>query len=97
MPPHKEYFVWDAQKYDANIKKHGVDFYEAATVFDDPQAVSFYDEAHSLDEDRFIIIGLSANERVLMVCHCFRENGDIVRIISARKAIKSEINIYGGL
>ena len=92
-----ERFIWDENKHDANIKKHGIDFYEAATVFDDPNAVSAYDVDHSNDEDRFVIIGTSINMRMLIVCHCFRENGNLVRIISARKAKKRESMLYGGV
>jgi len=85
-----ESFIWDENKRNANIKKHGIDFYEAATVFEDPNALSAYDIEHSYDEDRFIIIGMSENMRMLLVCHCFRENGEVVRIISARKAKKRD-------
>ncbi|MCL2378864.1 MAG: BrnT family toxin [Defluviitaleaceae bacterium] len=77
-------------------KKHGIDFFEAATVFDDPNAVSAYDDEHSHDEDRFVIIGMSENMRMLIVCHCFRVNGNFIRIISPRKAKKMETMLYGG-
>ena len=90
-----ERYVWDKNKHDANIDKHGIDFYEAATVFADPYAVTEYDDEHSYDEDRFVIIGISENMRMLIVCHCYRDN-DIVRIISARKATRPEANQYGG-
>ena len=93
---HKERFIWDENKHDDNIKKHGIDFYEAATVFDDPYAVMEYDEEHSYCEERFVIIGISENMRVLIVCHCFRDDDDKVRIISARKATRPEANQYGG-
>ncbi|MCL1986566.1 MAG: BrnT family toxin [Firmicutes bacterium] len=88
-------FVWDEDKYYSNIKKHNVDFYEAATVFEDPNSVLEEDEQHSYDEERFTIIGMSEELRILMVCHCYREN-DITRIISARKANKKEIKKYQG-
>jgi len=92
-----ENFIWDENKPNANIKKHGIDFYEAATVFDDPHALNAYDFEHSYDEDRFVIIGVSENMRILIVCHCFRENGEVIRIISARKAKKRESLLYGGV
>jgi len=80
-----------------NRIKHGVSFQEAETVFDDENAVIIYDEQHSTNEDRFIIIGEDEQFRELTVCHCYRgENEDIVRIISARKATKIETSIYYG-
>jgi uncharacterized DUF497 family protein len=82
-------------KSKANLFKHKVSFEEAETVFDDKYAVTLFDELNSIDEDRFVIIGESADFRELFVCHCFRGNNDeIIRIISARKAQKSEIDIY---
>ena len=99
----KDYFIWnenifdwDEEKRKNNLKKHKIDFREAATVFDDPNAISKYDFDNSYDEDRFVIIGTSKQSRTLIVCHCFRENGDIVRIISARKATASERKQYEG-
>lgn len=93
---YNEHFIWNENKHVANIKKHGITFPEAATVFDDPNAVNTYDLEHSYNEDRFIVIGLSENRRLLMVCHCFRD-GDLIRIISARKATKGEYKLYGGV
>ena len=93
---YKKRFVWDENKHDANIRKHGITFPEAVTVFDDPNAVSEYDDEHSDDEDRFIIIGISENMRMLIVCHCYRDDDDNIRIISARKATRPEANQYGG-
>ena len=93
---HKERFVWDNGKHNANIQKHNIDFYEAATVFDDPNAISEYDLEHSQDEERFVIIGISENMRLLLVCHCFKGDDDLIRIISARKATRPEANKYGG-
>ena len=88
-------FEWDEHKNELNIFKHDVSFEEASTVFDDAYAVTLYDENHSDYEDRFIIIGVSENSLELTVCHCYRGNNeDIVRIISARKATKSEHEIY---
>ena len=88
-------FVWDEDKYDANVKKHGITFLEAMAVFDDPHALYKHDIEHSEDEERFIVIGLSSVMRILVVCHCYRD-GDVIRIISARKATKPEIKQYGG-
>ena len=87
-------FEWDTLKNDINIQKHGVSFPEAITVFDDDNALLISDINHSLDEERFIIIGLSKMPRVLYVCHCYREQSDAIRIISARVATKTEENYY---
>ena len=87
-------FEWDTNKAKANIIKHGVSFEEAATVFDDECAILFDDPDHSILEERFLIIGLSVNARVLTVCHCVRFNERMIRIISARKATKNEIAQY---
>ena len=90
----KARYIWDKIKNDSNIKKHKISFQEAATVFDDPDSITEYDEGHSNDEDRFSIIGLSANMRMLLVCHCYRNGDNFIRIISARKATKYEHDIY---
>ena len=87
-------FIWDEKKNAANIKKHGIDFQEAATVFFDDYAIMFDDPDHSEGEDRFLIIGYSLKQRVCIVSHCYREGGDLIRIISARKALKDEIRDY---
>jgi len=89
-------FDWNGDKNLINIEKHGIPFREAATVFADDEAVMLDDEGHSQGEERFIIIGLSENLRLLMVCHCYREGGSVIRIISARKANNAEEKIYGG-
>ena len=90
-------FEWDENKNEANRIRHGVSFQEAETVFDDKNAVFLYDSQHSVNEERFIIIGLDALFRELTVCHCYRgKDEDIVRIISARKATKNERTIYYG-
>jgi len=89
-------FEWDPRKDSANQRKHGVSFEEAQSVFFDENAVQFYDEHHSEQEDRFIMLGLSIHSRVLVVCHCERESGNVIRIISARKATKSERQYYSG-
>lgn len=87
-------FQWDDRKAESNAKKHGVSFEEASTVFYDPHALRINDDAHSDEEDRFVIMGLSSVARVLTVCHCYREPDDIIRIISARHATKQEQAVY---
>ena len=87
-------FAWDKRKNDANVKKHKVSFEEAETVFKDENAIQYFDPDHSDDEDRFILVGVSTRRRVLVVCHCFRESELVVRIISARRANKSEGRVY---
>ena len=89
-------FKWDEQKQEANIKKHGITFTEAATVFDDVNALIRGDPDHSQEEDRFVIIGFSESARLLIVCHCYRTDDSIIRIISARKATRKERKDYGG-
>jgi uncharacterized DUF497 family protein len=86
---------WDPRKAAANKKKHGVSFDEAATVFADENARLIDDPDHSEDEDRFILLGLSWSLRLLVVCHCYRESPGVIRIISARKADRSERGQYG--
>ena len=87
-------FEWDRQKEKANIKKHGISFDEARTVFYDENAMQFFDPDHSESENRFIMLGISFKLRVLIVCHCFRESDTVIRIISARKADGDEENEY---
>ena len=87
-------FDWDKDKNIANQKKHGISFEEAQTVFVDENALMIHDPDHSRDEDRFILLGLSASIRLMVVCHCYRENGDVIRIISARKATRMEQKRY---
>ena len=89
-------FVWDEDKYNANLKKHGIAFNEATSVFDDVNALYFADEKHSDEEERFIVIGMSDQIRMLMVCHCYRDKNSVIRLISARKANKNEIAQYRG-
>jgi len=79
-----------------NINKHGVTFNEAATAFQDKNLIEIDDLEHSQNEDRFIIIGKSRRLRLIIVCHCYRENDTIIRIISARQANKDEAELYGG-
>ena len=88
-------FSWDPQKAATNDRKHGVSFSEAATVFMDEKAVEYPDPDHSEKEKRFIILGLSASLRVLVVCYCYRHHQTTIRIISARKATPREYQFYG--
>jgi len=81
---------WDEAKKALNKRKHGVCFEEASTVFADEHALLLADPDHSTEEDRFILMGFSASLRILVVCHCYRHGEEIIRIISARKATKSE-------
>ena len=87
-------FEWDPGKAMANLKKHGISFQEAITVFYDEYAVEFYDDEHSEWEDRFLLLGLSSSLRLLLICHSYREEESIIRIISARKATKTEAKHY---
>ena len=87
-------FSWDDRKNEANRKKHGVSFDEAKTVFYDENAIRYFDPDHSEDEDRFLMVGVSRNLRMIIVCHCFREEDSVIRIISARKATKGEEDNY---
>ena len=89
-------FEWDSSKAASNAKKHKVTFEVARTVFYDDFAVQFFDEEYSLDEERFLLLGMSSDARLLLVCHCEREVGDVIRIISARKATESEAQNYRG-
>jgi len=87
-------FEWDEKKASANLKKHGVSFEEARTVFFDEQAKLIDDPDHSDDEERFVLMGLSSSLRVMVVCHCYRDTGNVIRIISARKATTTESKFY---
>lgn len=87
-------FEWDNSKAESNLKKHGVSFEDAKTVFYDENAVQFFDDDGSSDEDRFIMLGMSFKLRLLVVCHCERQKGSIIRIISARKATRKETGYY---
>ena len=87
-------FEWDERKNRENQRKHGVSFDEARSVFFDQQAVEFYDDECGQLEDRFLLLGVSAKLRILMVCHCLRDDGNVIRIISARKATKNEQRDY---
>ena len=87
-------FEWDGNKNAENIRKHGVSFEEAVTVFRDEDSLESADPDHSEGEDRFIVIGVSERMRVLMVCHCYKEDRGVIRIISARKMNKREEKAY---
>ena len=87
-------FEWDEEKEKINIRKHGVSFDEARSVFYDENAVEFFDPDHSEDEERFIMLGISFRLRTLVVCHCSRETEAVIRIFSARKADKDEEREY---
>ena len=87
-------FEWDENKNQTNIKKHGISFEEASSVFYDDEALIINDGAHSQKEERFVLIGFSYKYNLLVVCHCYRQNEEIVRIISARKATKNEQKEY---
>jgi uncharacterized DUF497 family protein len=88
--------VWEEKKNKENIRKHSISFEEAQTVFYDTNGKLINDPDHSDDEDRFIILGLSKMLHLLVVCHCYRENDETIRIITARKATKKEAKYYGG-
>jgi len=89
-------FEWDKNKETINIKKHGVTFEQASYVFTDRFALNRFDDEHSDEEDRWVILGQSLNETLLLVVHAFRDNlgTEFVRIISARKATKLETKVY---
>jgi len=87
-------FTWDPKKSAANKRKHGVSFAEAQTVFSDEHARLIADPDHSESEDRFVLLGFSQALRLLVVCHCYREQDALIRIISARKANKREATQY---
>jgi len=87
-------FEWHAAKAAANLAKHGVSFVEAKSVFNDENAILIADPEHSESEDRFVLLGLSSAAKFLVVCHCERKGGSTIRIISARKADRTERNTY---
>ena len=87
-------FEWDARKAAANLRKHGVSFEEARTAFLDDNALLRPDDDHSDDEDRFLLLGLSGRMRTLVVCHCYRQEDEVIRLISARKANSLERQQY---
>jgi uncharacterized protein len=87
-------FEWDPAKAAANVKKHGIGFDEAKSVFADERAKLIADPEHSDDEDRFVLLGLSTKLKLLVVCHCYRSKSNTIRIISARKATAIESRQY---
>ena len=88
-------FDWDPGKAASNLRKHGVSFEEAQSVFYDEFAIQFFDESHSSEnEERFLMLGMSSGAHLLLVCHCERDDGGVVRIISARKATRNESSFY---
>lgn len=88
------HFEWDERKASANIVKHGVSFEEAKSVFSDDRARLIADPDHSEEEDRFILLGYSSTLRLLVICHCYRSDESVIRIISARKATRHEAASY---
>ena len=89
-------FEWDPARAASNAKKHKVSFEVAKTGFHDDFAVQFFDEEHASDEDRFLLLGMSSDARLLLICHCESEDGDVIRIVSARKATANEAQHYRG-
>ena len=87
-------FEWDPRKALDNLRKHQVSFEEAKTVFLDDDALFIPDDEHSTEEERFVIMGFSARLRILVVCHCYRQSEEVIRIISARKANRVEHSQY---
>ena len=87
-------FIWDERKNTINRQKHGVTFEEAETVFYDENALLISDPEHSTGEDRFLLLGFSSSAKMLVVSHCYRENDNIIRIISVMKADKKERQYY---
>lgn len=87
-------FTWDEKKNEINKKKHGLSFEEAREVFGDENAILFDDPDHSIEEERFLIIGAIRSEKICIVSHCYRDNDNVIRLISARKATKNEKKIY---
>jgi len=87
-------FEWDPAKAVANERKHGIAFEEAKTVFWDDHARFLEDPEHSEEEDRFLLLGLSSQARILVVVHCYREKADTIRLISARRATRAERRYY---
>ena len=89
-------FEWDEVKAKANLKKHKVSFDEAKSVFYDDFAFQFFDDEHSVDEERFLMLGMSSKAKLLIVCYCERRHGTVIRIISVRPATQREGAFYQG-
>ncbi len=89
-------FEWDPAKATSNKRKHGISFEEAQSVFYDDFAIQFFDDENSEQEDRFLILGLSNQSKILLISHCEKQAGNLIRIISARKATAKERKLYKG-
>jgi hypothetical protein len=89
-------FEWDEAKAASNLKKHQVSFEVAKSIFFDEFGVQFFDEEDSHEEERFLMLGMSSQAKLLIVCHCEMDHGATIRIISARKATKRESAFYRG-
>lgn len=87
-------FEWGATKAASNLRKHKVSFEDAKTVFSDERALLINDPDHSDDEERFVLLGLSQSLRLLVVVHCYRSSGNVIRLISARRADVDEQRLY---
>lgn len=87
-------FEWNPTKAVTNVKKHGITFEEAKSVFFDDFALQFFDQENSATEDRFLMLGMSNETNLLLICHCERDDGNTIRLISARKATKNESKNY---
>ena len=85
-------FAWDSEKAASNLSKHGVSFEEGRTIFADPDEVMLPDPDHSAEEERYISIGRATNGEVMLAC--YTENGDLIRLVSVRRAVPAEIQIY---
>ena len=95
--PFQYHFEWDSSKARQNLRKHGLAFERAASIFQDPDALSEFDEHHSEQEERWITMGVDSTGTVLVACHTFQESDDsnaTIRLISARKATKNEVKQY---
>jgi uncharacterized DUF497 family protein len=93
------FFEWDPKKAKSNNRKHGVSFERAATIFRDPRALSIFDDEHSIEEDRWVTLGMDRSGILLVVCQTFEEetkDSSRIRIFSARKATRKEIKQYKG-
>ena len=90
-------FEWHEDKERSNRHKHGVSFAEALSVFSDDNSLLMSDPDHSVREERFVVIGMSIKTRILVVCHCYRESDSAIRIISARRATRTERFKYEGM
>ncbi len=87
-------FEWDDKKSVSNFKKHGINFEEASTAFYDENARLIHDPDHSISEERYVLLGISVKLRFLVVVHIYKDKEEIIRIISARKATKTETKYY---